>query len=75
MSQGRGSVLGVSDMAEVTAERLRNAQRAARVIEAARGTERYGLREPDDARIAQMLAVVASLAAQLGADDLRRATT
>ncbi len=68
VAQGRGRVVGVDDMVVVTAERLANVHRAARVLEAARGTERYSMREPDDARLEEMLAEVAEVAAQLETD-------
>ena len=67
-SQGRGRVVGADDMVDVTAERLAKVHRAARVLEAALGTERYSIREPDDARLEEMLAEVGEVAAQLETD-------
>ena len=68
IAQGRARVVGADSMVDVTAERASNARRAARVIEAARGTERGFLREPDDARLEEMLAEVGEVAAQLETD-------
>lgn len=74
LSQGRGRILGAGNMVDVTEERLADVRRAARVIEAARDTDRYSMREPDDARLEQMLAEVGEVAAQLAADAPRWAT-
>ncbi len=74
LAQGRGRILGAEDMVFVTAERWANARRAARVIAAASDTERYSIREPDDARLQEMLAEVGEVAAQLEADSPRWAT-
>ncbi len=56
VAQGRSRVQGVDDMAAVTDTRIGNVRRAELVITAARGTERHHPREPDDARLDQMLA-------------------
>ena len=57
MAQGRRRIVGVDDddMVAITEDRLRAARRTERVIRAAQGTPRHFLREPDDARLAQML--------------------
>jgi len=72
-AQGRGLVLG-ADMADVTRERSTNVRTAQRVLEAARGTERYSIREPDDASLEAMLTEVRKLADTLAADSARWAT-
>jgi hypothetical protein len=55
-------------MAEVTDARLANVRAAQRTINAARGAERHLLREPDDAKLEQMLARVHDLAELLEGD-------
>ncbi len=75
VAQGRGRIVGADDMVAVTAERLANVHRAARVLEAARGTARYSMREPDDARLEEMCADLGAVAAQLETDSPRWATT
>ncbi len=74
VAQGRGRIVGADDMVDVTAERLANVHRAARVLEAARGTERYSIREPDDARLEEMRADLGAVAAQLETDSRGWAT-
>jgi hypothetical protein len=55
-------------MADVTQARLVTARTAEQLLIAARGTERYSLREPDDARLDQMLKRVSELVQTLEAD-------
>jgi hypothetical protein len=62
-------------MVAVTAERLVLVRRAVHVIAAARGTNCYSMREPDDARLEEMLTEVAAVADQLEADSPRWAAT
>ena len=68
LAQGRSRVIGADSMAEVTQARLVTAQTAERLLIAARGTERYSLREPDDARLDQLLERVSELVQTLEAD-------
>jgi hypothetical protein len=58
-------------MVDVTEARLANVRAAQRTISAARGAERRFLREPDDARLDQMLARVDDLAETLEDDRAR----
>lgn len=62
-------------MVEVTEARLANVRAAQREIRAARGAERQVLREPDDARLDQMLARVDDLAEMLEGDRDRWGTS
>jgi hypothetical protein len=58
-------------MVDVTDARLANVRAAQRAIRAAHGAERRFLREPDDARLDQMLARVGELAEALNNDRSR----
>ena len=72
LAQGRGRIHGAdASMVVVTDARLANVQAAQRTISAARGAERHLLREPDDARLDQMLRHVADLAETLTDDRSR----
>ena len=67
LAQGRGRIQGIddTDMVETTDARLANVRAAQRTISAARGAERHFIREPDDARLTQMLARIDDLAETL----------
>jgi hypothetical protein len=72
LAQGRGRIHGAdASMVDVTEARLANVRAAQRAIRAARSAERRILREPDDARLDQMLARVANLAETLTDDRCR----
>lgn len=71
MAQGRGRVLGADSMVDVTDRRLDALQTARRQIARAKGTERYFTREPDDARLEQMLAAVDGLVSTATEDRSR----
>jgi len=75
LASGRRRVLGVDDMVIVTEERLSNVRRAKRAIVAARGSERHFPREPDDARLEQMLSCVSELVETLEGDHTRWAAS
>ena len=71
IAQSRRRILGVEEMTVVTDDRLSNLRNAQRLIAAARGTERHFLREPDDARLEQMLHTVERLT-ETATDDRSR---
>ena len=71
LAQGRSRVIGATSMVDVTEARLKTARTAERLLIAARGTARYSLREPDDARLDQMLERVSELVQTLEADCTR----
>ena len=71
LAQGRGRLHGADAMVDVTDARLAYVRAAEREIRAARGAERCFLREPDDARLDQMLARVDDLAETLEGDRAR----
>lgn len=70
---GSASVMG-GDMEIITAARLDRARRAERTIEAAFGTQRVGMLEPNDAVLQEMLAQVGQLVTslELGAEQYAR---
>ena len=74
LSLGRTSVAGADDdeMAQIYEQRLTFTRRAARIIDAARRSDRVLLREPDDDSLDRMLARVGALEAELEANRAGR---
>ncbi len=69
IAQGRRRIVGRGDdMGLVTEQRLTNVRAANRAIAAAQSTQRYTVREPDDATLTVMLNRMRSLETQLEAD-------